>query len=203
MTRRATTTSPRSPSTCSPSDGSRDALEVVATSVQATVVVHRATGARRWCAGYRTAVDRERYGRTGSPSTGGFGGGSGGTSGGNRSDRQPDRNRGGQPAQGDRGAGTRTAAATGRMPEPRERFERTERPVASAEPWSEVPADVQEMLRAELARKQPATRPQPASQAPHAEPARTAPSTGRSRRAATPAAAAEATPVAAADAVRG
>ena len=54
--------------------------------------------------GYRTAVDRERYGRTGSPSTGGYGGGSGGnTSGGNRSDRQPDRNRGGQPGQGGRG----------------------------------------------------------------------------------------------------
>ncbi len=151
--------------------------------------------------GYRTAVDRERYGRTGSPSAGGYGGGSGGnTSGGNRSDRQPDRNRGGQPGHGGRGQ------APARQPrpataEPRERFERSERPAASAEPWSEVPADVQEMLRAELARKQPESRPQSVSQAPAPEPAPTAPSTGRSRRAPRAAAAAEATPAAAADAV--
>ena len=150
-------------------------------------------------AGYRAAVDRERYGRTGSPSTGGFGSGGGGntsggnTSGGNRGDRQPDRNRGGQSGQGGRGQ------APARQPrpvsaEPRERFERSERPAASAEPWSEVPADVQEMLRAELARRQPAARPQPASQV--AAPASTGPSAGRSRRTPRPVEAAEATPAA-------
>jgi hypothetical protein len=31
---------------------------------------------------------------------------------------------------------------------------REDRPTASAEPWSEVPADVQELLRAEMARRQ-------------------------------------------------
>ena len=130
-------------------------------------------------AGYRSAVDRERYGRAGAPSTGGFGGNAAGNNAG-RGDRQPDRNRTGQGGQGGRGP------APARQPrpvnaEPRERFERADRPAPSAEPWSEVPADVQEMLRAELARRQPAGRPQPVRQA--AAPALTEPSTGRSRRA--------------------
>jgi uncharacterized LabA/DUF88 family protein len=142
-------------------------------------------------AGYRSAVDRERYGRSGAPSTSGFGGGAGGNNAG-RGDRPPDRNRGGQQGQGGRGQ------APARQPrpvsaEPRERFERAERPAASAEPWSEVPPDVQEMLRAELARRQPAGRPQPVSQAPAM--VSTEPSAGRSRRAPR-AAAAEAAPVA-------
>ncbi len=145
-------------------------------------------GAAGGGAGYRAAVDRERYGRTGSPSTGGFGGNSGG----NRSDRQPDRNRGGQPAHANRGQAQAPRQPRPASPEPRERFERTERPAASAEPWSEVPADVQEMLRAELARKQPAPRPQSASQPSAGEPAASVPATGRSRRAAKPAAAATA-----------
>ena len=65
-------------------------------------------------AGYRSAVDRERYGRAGAPSTGSFGGGAGGNNAG-RGDRQPDRNRGGQPGQGGRGQ------APARQPRPGER----------------------------------------------------------------------------------
>ena len=129
-------------------------------------------------AGYRSAVDRERYGRAGAPSTGGFSGNTGGNNAG-RGDRQPDRNRGGQGNQAGRGP------ALIRQPrpvnaEPRERFERTERPASSAEPWSEVPADVQEMLRAELARRQPAAPPQQGSPAPAA--GTTASAASRSRR---------------------
>ena len=112
-------------------------------------------------------------------STNSFGGSTGGNNR-RRGDRQPDRNRGGQGGQGGRGQ------APVRQPrpvsaEPRERFERTERPAASAEPWSEVPADVQDMLRAELARRQPAGRPQPVSQS--SEPGTTAPAAaGRDER---------------------
>ena len=62
-------------------------------------------------AGYRSAVDRERYGRAGAPSTGTFGGGTGGNNAG-RGDRQPDRNRGGQGGQGGQGG----RADVGRRP---------------------------------------------------------------------------------------
>jgi uncharacterized LabA/DUF88 family protein len=84
--------------------------------------------------GYRSAIDRERYGRSGAPATGGYDrgrtGGQGQSRGQGRSQSQP-------------------------RPQPRPVTpSRDERPSGSAEPWSEVPADVQELLRAEMARRQ-------------------------------------------------
>jgi uncharacterized LabA/DUF88 family protein len=75
-------------------------------------------------AAYAAAIDRERYGR---------GGGGGGIN------RYPDvsgRSRGGRPESG-----------FGREPRP----ERRDRPARSDEPWSEVPAELEEMLRSQLA----------------------------------------------------
>ncbi len=143
---------------------------------------NRAPGGRNApSAGYRAAVDRERYGRAGAQSAGGFGSG-GNSTGANRADRQPDRNRSAQGGQAGRGAAPVRQARPAGNTEPRERFERTDRPAQSSEPWSEVPADVQEMLRAELARKQPASRPQLVSQAPAPEPVASTPAAGRTRR---------------------
>jgi ribonuclease E len=108
---------------------------------------NRAGGGRqaRGRSAYQAALDRERFGnRAPQPSFGGSN-----TSQGNRSDRPDrgrDRGRGGRPQQGNRP------------------YDRTPRPEArpysseprSAEPWSEVPPELEEMLRAELARKSPA-----------------------------------------------
>jgi uncharacterized LabA/DUF88 family protein len=104
-----------------------------------------ASGGRR--AGYQAAMDRERYGRS-AGSTGGGSGFAGGTlrpdrgrpplNSGNRGPRPPQQSRPSRPAYQD---------------QPRD----IERPAPSSEPWSEVPADVQEMLRAELARRQSGT----------------------------------------------
>jgi len=107
-----------------------------------------AGGGRR--AGYQAAMDRERYGRS-AGSTGGGSGFAGGTlrpdrgrppmasgnsgNSGNRGQRPPQQSRPSRPAYQD---------------QPRD----IERSAPSSEPWSEVPADVQEMLRAELARRQ-------------------------------------------------
>ena len=93
---------------------------------------------------YQAALDRERYGnRAPQPS---FGGSSSGQGTGGRSDRGRDRGRGGRPQQGgrsyDRAPRQEPRQFTG---EPR-----------SSEPWSEVPPEVEEMLRAEMARKSPA-----------------------------------------------
>jgi uncharacterized LabA/DUF88 family protein len=127
----------------------------------------RMTGNR---SAYQAALNRERYGR-GTPQPT-FGGGGGGGGGGARPDRRPDRGpdrgpdrdrgrdrgRGGRPQQGrpmDRGPrpDTRQMAA-----EPR-----------SAEPWSEVPPELEELLRAELARKAPVSESQSRPEAPAAQ----------------------------------
>ncbi|HEY8199556.1 MAG TPA: NYN domain-containing protein [Candidatus Limnocylindrales bacterium] len=96
---------------------------------------------------YQSAVDRERYGRSGGSAFGGNGGNSGGAP---RSDRGP------RPDRGPRyGSGT---------PRP-DRGPRTDRPPtrtssapSTGDPWSEVPPELEEMLRAELARKGTAPR---------------------------------------------
>ena len=109
-------------------------------------------GPRGGRAGYSAAVDRERYGR----------GGGGGIN------RYPD-------VSGRTGAqGGRPSGGGGRPPEPAfgrgerpERFERqdrperSDRPARSSEPWSEVPEELQEMLRAQLAQS-PKAAPRPA-----------------------------------------
>jgi uncharacterized LabA/DUF88 family protein len=106
-------------------------------------------GGRR--AGYQSAMDRERYGRP----AGSTGGGSGYASSGgaprldrsrppmgvNRNNRPPQQQQ--QPQQ-----------PRPSRPAYQEVQREPERSVSSAEPWSEVPADVQELLRAELARRQ-------------------------------------------------
>ncbi len=114
-------------------------------------------------AAYRSALDRERYGRTG---TSAFGGGGG--------MRQPDPRRGrdvarpgARPGGRDGASQPRPARAPYRDPAPhREQAPYRGEPApyrgdqapaspvsASAEPWSEVPPEVQELLRAELARR--------------------------------------------------
>jgi hypothetical protein len=105
--------------------------------------------------GYRSAMDRERYGRAGAPPSGGY-----------------NRDRAGGQGQG-RGQG-RSQPQPQPRPQPRPAVPpRDDRPSASAEPWSEVPPDVQELLRAELARRQAGGgKPRPA-----AEPAATEPVT--------------------------
>jgi uncharacterized LabA/DUF88 family protein len=110
------------------------------------------TGGRapRGRSAYQAALDRERYGRsTPQPSFGGGGG------------RTPDRSR-------DRGRGGRPAPA-GRPQRPpriddRQRFEETR---SSSEPWSEVPPELEELLRAEMSRKAPLT-PTASAQSPSA-----------------------------------
>ncbi len=103
--------------------------------------------------GYRSAIDRERFGRSGAAPAGRF-----------------DRVRPG--GQG-RGQGPGRAESQPRpQPQPRQATQtRGERAPVTAEPWSEVPADVQELLRAELARRQsagPRTRTTPAATTPEA-----------------------------------
>ena len=104
---------------------------------------------------YQAALDRERYGnRSPQPS---FGGGGSGGSGRQDRDRGRDRGRGGRPQQGGR--------YQDRAPRMDERSFTSE--PRSAEPWSEVPPEIEELLRAELARKGPGTdRPAPAVEEP-------------------------------------
>ncbi len=132
---------------------------------------------------YQAAVDRERYGR-GSSSSGGGGGGGGGAFTGPAPTRQPApprRERGGRADRGPR-LGRESAR---------------EAPVASegGEPWSEVPPELEQMLRAELARKGS----RPAAEATTVAEAPAAPKRRATRKPATPAAAAEATPAPAVD----
>jgi uncharacterized LabA/DUF88 family protein len=106
---------------------------------------------------YQAALDRERYGNRAPQAS--FGG-STPTQGGGRSDRNRDRGgRSGRPQQGGR---------------PYDRAPRQDaRPITSeprsAEPWSEVPPEVEEMLRAEMARKAPAGESRAASSASTSE----------------------------------
>jgi len=111
----------------------------------------RQGGGRRTA--YQAALDRERYGsRAPQP---GFGAGS----------RQQtgirDRNRGGRPPQGPR--------QMDRAPRTAERS--SAQPRSSSEPWSEVPPELEQMLRAELARKQPVEPPIEATSVEMAVPA--------------------------------
>ena len=128
---------------------------------------------------YQAALDKERYGSRGpQPSFGsGFGGGgnsSGGSTGARPGrdrgpdrgpDRGRDRGRGGRPQSGSRPMDRRPRSDDRQMaglPEQR-----------SSEPWSEVPPELEELLRAELARKSPAPEARTASepQAPISQPA--------------------------------
>jgi uncharacterized LabA/DUF88 family protein len=91
---------------------------------------------------YQAALDRERFGSAGSPRPA-FGSTGGQRSGGNR-----DRGRAGRP----------TGQAGGRPPraprmDDRPRYDEAR---TSSEPWSEVPPELEQMLRAELSRKAPA-----------------------------------------------
>ncbi len=103
---------------------------------------------------YQSAVDRERYGRSGGSAFGGNGG---------NSNVAPRSDRGPRPDRGPRyGSGS---------PRP-DRGPRTDRPPTrtssappSGDPWSEVPPELEEMLRAELARKGAAPRGAPSTEA--------------------------------------
>ena len=100
-------------------------------------------GARGGRAGYAAAIDRERYGR---------GGGGGGIN------RYPDVSAREAPARG--GRPDSGFARQDRGPRP-ERFERGDRPAGprSSEPWSEVPEELEAMLRAQLAQSPKAAPP--------------------------------------------
>jgi len=103
---------------------------------------------------YQAALNRERFGRgTPQPSFGGS----------PRPDRGPDRrpDRGQDRDRGrDRGRGGRPQQGRpmDRAPRPDNRSMTSE--PRSAEPWSEVPPELEQMLRAELARKMPVSEPQ-------------------------------------------
>jgi uncharacterized LabA/DUF88 family protein len=109
-------------------------------------------GGRR--AGYQSAMDRERYGRP----AGTTGGASGFGAGAQRMDRPrpPVSGGGGRPPMG--GGRNNRPPQQARPSRPAyqevQREREPERQSASSEPWSEVPADVQALLRAELARRQ-------------------------------------------------
>ena len=111
---------------------------------------------------YQAALNRERFGRgTPQPSFGGA----------PRSDRGPDRrpDRGPERERGrDRGRGGRPQQGRpmDRSPRPDNR-QMTSEP-RSAEPWSEVPPELEQLLRAELAKKSPASEPQSRPEAPAA-----------------------------------
>jgi uncharacterized LabA/DUF88 family protein len=98
------------------------------------------TGGRppRGRSAYQAALDRERYGRTTpQPSFGGGG------------QRTPDRSR-------DRGRGGRPAPSGRPVRAPRvDDRQRYDEARSSSEPWSEVPPELEELLRAEMSRKQP------------------------------------------------
>jgi uncharacterized LabA/DUF88 family protein len=114
-------------------------------------------------AGYRTALDRERFGRSGVSSFGGAGAAAGNM--GSNMSRPPDRQRGRDqrpPAPNRQGRPPMREAAPQQQPRP---SQQASRPSQGAEPWSEVPAEVQALLRAELARRSgrpdaPAGRPE-------------------------------------------
>ena len=105
---------------------------------------------------YTAAIDRERYGR---------GGGGGGIN------RYPDVS--GRERQGGGGgqAGGGRAASSGnyaRQDASYSRGDRTDRPAAprSGDPWSEVPPELEEMLRAQLAQSPKGRKPERATPAP-------------------------------------
>ncbi len=110
-------------------------------------------GVRGGRSAYQTAMDRERYGRGAGAGAGTGGGGGGGPRGGNRTggiNRYPDvsaRPRPAGPAREDRGYG---------------RGDRDAIPVTprnSSEPWSDVPPELEALLRAQVAQKPAPGRP--------------------------------------------
>ena len=123
---------------------------------------------------YQAALDRERYGSRGAPQPS-FGGSS-------APQRSPqvsrDRGRGGRPQQ----TGSRPPRAP-RMDD-RQRYDEVR---SSSEPWSEVPPELEELLRAELSRKTPAapvasvSQPQQMAPTMSAEPAAEAKPVRRTR----------------------
>jgi uncharacterized LabA/DUF88 family protein len=127
-------------------------------------------GARGGRSAYTAAIERERYGR----------GGGGGinrypdVSGRDRigsTDRPPER----QPARG----GGRPDAGFGRQ-------ERFDRPAPrSGDPWSEVPPELEEILRAQLAQSPKGRRPEPTPVAATAQPAESGTEAAPKRRTAT------------------
>jgi uncharacterized LabA/DUF88 family protein len=141
----------------------------------------RMGGGGRGRGAYQAALDRERFGR-GAPAPSGFGANAG-----RPSDRpRPDRGRGGRPPRQDRPQFDR----------PVQQQRPPERQPTSAgfgsDPWSEVPPDLEEMLRAELARKTSTAAPSmtpidaPPTRTAPTEPARAAAKRGRPRKAAEP-----------------
>jgi uncharacterized LabA/DUF88 family protein len=116
---------------------------------------------------YAAAIERERYG-------GGRGAGV------NRFAEQPVRRSGGSG-----GGGRSQQPSRGPRPERQDRpdrFERAPRSGGGSEPWSEVPPEVEELLRAQLAQSRPQTAADTAAATPEAEPAREAPKRRTTRR---------------------
>jgi uncharacterized LabA/DUF88 family protein len=95
----------------------------------------RPTGGRGARSAYQSAVERERFGR-GATRGGAFGGGYGGPRADERGER---RRRGGRQGRGDRGRGAPDRQAF--------------RPSPTGDPWSEVPPELEELLRAQIAQK--------------------------------------------------
>jgi uncharacterized LabA/DUF88 family protein len=149
---------------------------------------------------YQVALDRERFGRgTPAPATG-FGANAGRVNDRVVNDRpRPDRGRGGRPPRQDRPRFDRPAQG----PRPPERQPMPGGSYGS-DPWSEVPPDLEEMLRAELARKVtvPPSRPAPTATTVDAAapPADAVPKRGRPRRTPAASVAAESAPEAVAEA---
>jgi uncharacterized LabA/DUF88 family protein len=113
-----------------------------------------ARGARGGRSAYQSAMDRERYGGGGRGGAGGGAGPRGGGGGGRGINRYPDvsnRPRPAPPPRDDRGFGRPDRVAAPATPR------------SSSEPWSDVPPELEALLRAQVAQKPAQGRP---SQAP-------------------------------------
>ncbi|MEX1170024.1 MAG: NYN domain-containing protein [Chloroflexota bacterium] len=104
-------------------------------------------GARGGRSAYQSAMDRERYGRGGAVGGGGGGGGRGGSRGINRYPDVSSRSRPAGPAREERGYGRQDRES---VPTP---------PRSSSEPWSDVPPELEALLRAQVAQKPAPGRP--------------------------------------------
>jgi len=131
-------------------------------------------GGRGRNAAYAAAIDRERYGGGRGSSTGSginrYGESTRGPASTGAVNRQGGGNRQG-------GAGNRQGGQPprgGRNDRPAERYDRAPRPTSSAEPWSEVPPELEELLRAQQAKSRPAAAPAAEAQASAAPKRRTA-----------------------------
>jgi uncharacterized LabA/DUF88 family protein len=117
-------------------------------------------GARGGRSAYQSAMDRERYGRGGAVGGGGGGGARGGSRGINRYPDVSGRPRPVGPAREERGYGRQDRESA---PTP---------PRSSSEPWSDVPPELEALLRAQVAQKPAQGRPgrAPDDRAPGSEP---------------------------------